>query len=155
MHPVNYEGHIRVTHILSTLQVILGWHVPYQLQDILGWHVPCKLCRSYRGDMYSVNLVGHIRVNIPKTVDTVKSDWFLMHVLCQLCRLYQGECWGEKVLTHITEATHALFLPQTGTCVCTRKGLDTHITYDPVLNAACAPFTSSNRLQISALKMCE
>ena len=93
-------------------------------------------------------------MNIPKSADTVKSDRFLMHGPCQLRRLYQGECWGEKVLTHITEAAHTLFLPQTGACVCTRKGLDTHITYGPVLEAAHALFTSSNRLQISALKMC-
>ena len=104
--------------------------------------------------MYPVNLVGCIRVHIPKTADTVKSDRFLMHGPCQLCRLYQGECWGEKVLTHITEAAHTLFLPQTGACVCTRKGLDTHITYGPVLEAAHALFTSSNRLQTSAMKMC-
>ena len=104
--------------------------------------------------MYPVNLVGCIRVNIPKTADTVKSDRFLMHGPCQLCRFYQGECWGEKVLTHTSLKQRIHFFSLRQELVCTRKGLDTHITYGPVLKAANALFSSSNRLQISALKMC-
>ena len=69
--------------------------------------------------MYPVNLVGCIRVNIPKAADTVKSDWFLMHGPCQLCRLYQGECWGEKVPTHtsLKQRIHFFSLRQELVCV--------------------------------------